>query len=120
MSRYLWAMTPRWIWTAALLTSACTDGEVGTPERINVEVTGSPECLSTVYASLNDHGIAAATMPAWEKGIGKMEFGTIEIHRAPEVRSWLTTAACVRAIRQRPCSTPLTDVDFCNAPKRAG
>ena len=120
MVRYLWAMRPRWTWTAVLLTSACTGAEVSTPERINIEVTGSPECLSTAYATLDDHGVGAATVPVWARGIGKIEFGPIEIHRAPEVRSWLSAAACVEAVRQRPCSTPLTDVDFCNAPKRSG
>jgi hypothetical protein len=109
----------QWICTAALLTTgACTGAEITTPERINIEVTGSAECLATANVTLMDYGVDAATMPEWEQGIGKMEFGPIEVKRVPEVRRRLSAAACVRAIRQRPCSTPLTDVDFCNAPQR--
>jgi len=85
------------------------------PKQLNIELMGTPECLAEVTNGLTaDLDIPPATMPIWSKSqIGVMEFGPIDVSELPAVRQRLRKFACVQRVRQRPCSTPLTDVVFC-------
>ena len=113
-------MNLRWIWVFAVLAcTACTGANEAPPTLTNIEVTGSPECLAKVVHIFDNHGVGAATMPKWANGLGSMEFGPIEVATVPQARSWVRVAECVRAVRQRPCSAPNTDVALCGASKRS-
>lgn len=99
-----------------LLTfAACDRGEIEPPQRVNIEVTGSPECLARVF---NRIGLSAATMPVWSDHIGAMEFGPVETIKVSKAVDRLRTTKCIQSIKQRPCANPLSDVDKCNARER--
>lgn len=99
-----------------LLTfAACDRGKIEPPQRVNIEVTGSPECLARV---VNRIGLSAATMPLWSDHIGTMEFGPVEAVMVPKAVDRLRTTKCMQSIKQRPCANPLSDVDICNARER--
>ncbi len=88
------------------------------PQRLNIELTGTPECLAHVGIDLlSDLQISPATMPVWSTGIGRQEFGPVEVGELPAVKRKLRSSACLKAIRQRPCATPLTDVAVCLDPR---
>jgi hypothetical protein len=102
---------------ALLVTAACSRAPVEpAPQRINVEATGSSECLAEVTGALSDLHIAVAVMPVWQDDVGRMEFGPIELDQLNQVDRKLRAISCIQSFRQRACSTPNTDVDFCNAP----
>ena len=96
-----------------LACAACHERETKSPQRVNIEVIGSPECLGSTIGRL---GFPAATMPVWSAHIGTMELGPFDTLEFPRVVKQLRTMKCVRAIRQRPCATPMTDVETCSAP----
>ena len=98
-----------------LACAACHSNETKPPQRINVEVTGSPECLGRATGRL---GLPAVTMPVWSNDHGTMEFGPFEATKFSEVVKRLQATKCVQAIRQRPCANGLSDVDMCDAPER--
>lgn len=100
--------------TAALLAcAACDRGATEPPKRVNIEVTGSAECLGSLVSDLD---LRMATTPVFTDNIGRMEFGPIEATEFPKVVDRLRAAKCVQVIRQLPCTTPLSDIDWCNAP----
>jgi hypothetical protein len=105
---------------ALILTSAaaaCHGGANGKPppEQVNLELTGTPECLADAMVKLHvELQVPFATLPVWSKDqIGRQEFGPIETKDLRRVREGLRSITCLRQIRQRPCATPLTDVVFC-------
>ena len=99
--------------TVALLAcAACHERETKSAQRLNIEVIGSPECLGSTVGRLD---LPAATMPIWSDHLGSMELGPFDAVEYPKVVKQLRTTKCVRAIRQRPCATPMTDVGTCNA-----
>ena len=99
--------------TVALLACAsCHERETKSPQRVNIEVTGSPECLGSTIGRLD---LPAATMPVWSAHLGTMELGPFDATEFPKAVKQLRTTKCVRAIQQRPCATPMTDVGTCNA-----
>ena len=98
-----------------LACAACHKGETEPPQQVNIEVTGSPECLGNVVGRI---GLPAVTMPIWSNNRGAMEFGPFQATAFSNVVKRLRTTKCVQAIRQRPCANGLSDVDMCNAPER--
>jgi hypothetical protein len=108
-------MTIKLAIVAVFTCAACHAGETEPPQRVNIEVTGSPQCLASVVGLLD---LPAATMPVWSGRFGRMEFGPVEATGFSGVVGLLRTTKCVQAIRQRPCATRLSDLDTCNAPKR--
>lgn len=102
-----------------LACAGCDQVEKAPPsQRLNIELTGTPECLAHVGIDLlSDLQISPATMPVWSTRIGRQEFGPVEVSELPAVKRKLRSSACLRAIRQRPCATPLTDVAFCLDPR---
>lgn len=84
------------------------------PERFNVEISGSPECLAIVSGSLMDFGISSATIPEWSRpGFGSQQFGPVEVQDYAAVKKMLKGKICLKGARTKPCSTPLTDVRWC-------
>lgn len=71
------------------------------PERVNVEVTASPECLATATTALGDidMNIAVAVMPVWRDGTGRMEFGPVGPAKLSQVETKLDAISCIRSIR---------------------
>ena len=108
-------MTLKLATVVLLACTACHRDETETPQRLNIEVTGSPECLGLATGRL---GLPAATMPVWSNGRGTMEFGPFEATQFSKVVKQLHATRCVQAIRQRPCANGLSDIDMCNAPAR--
>jgi hypothetical protein len=93
--------------TVALFTcAACHAGETEPPQRVNIEVTGSPQCLANVAGRLD---LPAVTMPVWSGRLGRLEFGPVEATGFSKVVGLLRTTKCVQAIRQQPCATGLSD-----------
>lgn len=80
-------------------------------DRVNLEVTGSPERLARSAGYLD---LPMATMPAWKGHVGRMELGPVERASVPRVVREVRKVGCVTSIRERPCRTPLTDVASCS------
>ncbi len=114
-------MTWRFGFTLSIMLACagCDQAETAPPpQRLNIELTGPPECLAHVGIDLlSDLHISPATMPVWSTGIGRQEFGPVEVGELPAVKRKLRSSSCLKAIRRRPCSTPLTDVAFCLDPR---
>lgn len=98
---------------------ACKENQKPYPERLNIEVTGFPQCLGQMVVWFGDYDIPAVTMPKWRNDhIGTMEFGPVDVVKLTHVERSLNAVTCVRALRRRPCSSPLTDVEQCTASAR--
>ena len=108
-------MTLKLATVVLLACAACHSDETKPPQRVNIEVTGSPECLGSVVGRLD---LPAVTMPVWSNDRGTMEFGPFEAAEFSKAVKRLRTTKCVQAIRQRPCANGLSDVDMCHAPER--
>lgn len=87
------------------------------PERVNLEVSGSPECLALAVHAMDEIDVSFATAPVFSNAVGQMQFGPVEGEQLQAANLKLQELSCVRAIRQRPCATPTTDVNWCDAPK---
>jgi hypothetical protein len=63
-------MTPKLVTVALFTCAAFLVGETEPPQRVNIEVTGSPQCLANVAGRLD---LPAVTMPIWSGSLGRME-----------------------------------------------
>jgi hypothetical protein len=81
--------------------------------NVNVQVVGTPECLGEVTTKLSENGIKMAHVPIWTGKTGRIEFGPVPLVNFDQVSEAIQNQACVVSVKQRPCSTPLTDVNFC-------
>ena len=107
----------RLLLTILVACTACDKGQKPTPERMNLSVSGSPECLAEVYVRINKYA-RDGSAPVWAKsgGTGEIEFGALDQSRFEEVRDELRPLSCVRRIQKLPCSMLSSDVNFCRAP----
>lgn len=96
-----------------LACAGCGRAVTQPPKRVNIEVTGSAQCLGNIAADL---GLSTATMPVFTNQVGRVEFGPVEATEFSKLVDQIRAAKCVQAIQQRPCATPLSDADTCNAP----
>jgi hypothetical protein len=94
--------------------AACQDSPPVEPKQLlNVELTGSPECLAGIMSKLLDIDVGLARGPVWSKGRGKMEVGPIDQSKLPTVIATISEQTCARDVRRRPCATPSSDVQIC-------
>lgn len=88
-------------------------------ERLNLEISGTPECLAKAIAPLSELGIGMIAGPEkWNANhIGTMEVG--QMSRAISLRAIdrIEALQCIRSIKQVPCRSA-TDLDFCKTPRR--
>lgn len=100
---------------ALLACASCDGGESAPRKRVTIEIAGGAQCLGSMTGALD---LPAATMPVWTNHLGRIELGPFGAAELPGVINRLQAMKCVQAIRQRPCATPLTDIDRCSAPSR--
>ena len=98
-----------------LLAAGCHSADKISMERqkVNIEVTGTPECLARVVKQMVDRGSGVPVLPKWSGGIGSMEVGPVEARQYNETVNALGALACVKAVRSRPCATPNSDLKVC-------
>jgi hypothetical protein len=98
-----------------LTLASCHKEEARPPQRVNIEVTGSPECLAEVVGSTE---LPTATFIVWTDNVGKMEFGPVESSKASKAMDQLRATKCIKTVRRRPCRIQTTDADACPIPER--
>lgn len=91
-----------------LLPVACGGAAPEVPKRINIAVTGTPQCLADAMHALGDN-VGLARMPDWKGGIGTMEFGPFQERDYIELASRLRQRSCIHRFEQRPCRIEGTD-----------
>jgi len=98
-----------------LLLCGCHSERPPSPrDLINVEIVGASRCLGDVMADLIDHDVGLADGPIWAKDMGRIEVGPIDRSRLKAVSALIGTHLCVRSVRERPCATPSSDIQFCD------
>ena len=94
--------------------AACQNSPPVKPKQLlNIEFTGSPECLAGITGKLLDMDVDLARAPVWSKNICKMEMGPIDRSKLPTVIATIGEQACAKDVRTRPCATPLSDLLIC-------
>lgn len=93
------------------LVGACKDQQP--PQKINIEVVGTPECLGAVTRIMADTNIGFARIPEWVNGTGTMEIGPIASADYGSTVKIVRSQSCAKAIRSRPCATPYSDINVC-------
>lgn len=94
--------------------AACQNSPPVKPKQLlNIEFTGSPECLAGITSKLLDMDVGLARAPVWSKGVGKMEMGPTDRSKLPAVIATINEQACAKDVQTRPCATPLSDVVIC-------
>jgi hypothetical protein len=83
------------------------------PQKINIEVVGTPECLGAVTKIMADTNIGVARIPEWVNGVGTMEIGPIASADYGSTVKIVRSRSCAKAIRSRPCATPDSDINVC-------
>jgi hypothetical protein len=107
----------RWIvWTLLLtLPSAGCVEEKDVPQRVNLEVAGSPTCLGDAMLAM---GVAKRDTKISDLSatFGKVEFSAIPLTELDSEKMKLRALKCVRYLKVRPCRPLLSDLDWCHAP----
>ncbi len=98
-----------------LLATGChsADEIPAARQKVNIEVTGTSECLAQVVNLMADRGGEVAVLPKWSGGVGQMEVGPVEARQYNEVSKAVRAQTCVKAVRSRPCATPHSDLNVC-------
>lgn len=108
--------TSRGIMMLVLLSAAgCSPADKisADQQKVNIEVTGTPECLAQVIKPMADRGIGVPVLPKWSGGIGSMEIGPVENQRYDQTVEALKALTCIKSVRRRPCATPNSDLKVC-------
>lgn len=98
------------------ILAACQSDPPSTHKHLlNLEVTGSAECLGEVVSALLDTDVGLAHEPVWSNGIGRMEVGPIDRSKLQAVTAKISERGCAKDVRIRPCSTPNSDLEICGS-----
>lgn len=100
-----------------LFSVACFEDKPPVPQRTNLEITGSSECLGKAISTSWDYA-RDWSAPEWGRNhIGKFEAAEIKISEIREMTDKLHALQCDLKIKRLPCRPVASDVNYCSSPE---